>query len=440
MVPVLIALVVGLQRGPGTAFVTVYLPVLLLVPVVYEMPIMGHFNFARATIAPIFLLCAPRAWREWKWNFTDFLIIAYIAIEFISEYVNKDIAWARNIAFVSVCDDLLPYIVAKTYLRKISLSVEAAKTLVVCSVIVAVASVYEFRMGSNLFEKLVNPFFSVPMPSIALRYSFVRIEGPWTHPILAGMVFAIAYRFTRWLEWSNLWPGNVGWLPISKVRFCEVCIVAGSVMTISRGPWVSAAVAALVVAIFRARRRITLIVLLMTAISLLGPPLYSATHSYVTTSGGDETQRSAEYRSELMDEYVAIAEERPVWGWGSQGFPTISGMESVDNQYLLDALTNGMYSLAVLMALLLWTPVQLAKFAWPRTRKDPVTILAVTMLGIYLIFVVSLTTNWLGGQPQNLLYLVAGWSTTLLRTPATLSVRTATPAATASHQFARVMA
>jgi O-antigen ligase len=438
--PALIALAVTLRGGSGTAFVTVYLPTLLLLPGTYEMPIMGHFNFDRLTILTIFLFSIPTLWREWEWNITDFLLVAYIAIGFFSDYVNKDIAWARNAAFVSVCSDLLPYIVAKTCLRKLSVSVAAAKTLVACAVIVAIVSVYEFRMGANLFDRLMNPFFTLPLPSIAFRYSFARIEGPWHHPILAGMIFAISYRLTRWLEWSRLWPGNVGWLPISKVRFCKICVLVGSAMTLSRGPWAAAIVAALVIVIFRARNRATMLLLITIAIVFLGPPIYSGVHSYVAAESGDEAQQSAAYRSELLDEYVTIAEERPVWGWGTLGFPTIGGMESIDNQYLLDALTNGFYALAVFVALLLWTPGQLAKFAWPRARDDPATALAVTMVGIYVLIAFALTTVWLGAQMQPLLYLIAGWSTALLGTPITKPVRPAVPASTVGYRFARVMA
>jgi hypothetical protein len=440
MAPALIALVVALRQGPGVALVAIYLPTLLLLHGIYEMPIMGHFNFDRITILTIFLVCAPRAWREWRWNLTDFLIVAYIAIEFCSEYINRDPGWARNIAFVSACSDLLPYIVAKTCLQKMSLSIDAAKTIVVCAAIVAIGSIYEFRMGSNLFDKLLNPFFSLPLPPIAFRYSFVRIEGPWHHPIIAGMIFGIAYRMARWLDWSNLWPGNIGWLPISKVRFCEICALVGSVMTLSRGPWAAAAVAAVVLAIFRARNRVTLIVLIATLSLLIGPSLYSGVHSYVSAQSGDEAQQSAAYRSELMDEYVTIAEERPVWGWGALGFPVIGGMASVDNEYLLDALTNGVYSLGVFAVLLLWPTFLLAKFAWPRRRQDPVTILAATLLAIYVFVAIALTTVWLGAQMQPLLYVIAGWSMALVRTPDAPRAHTAVAAETPRFRFARVMA
>ena len=44
-------------------------------------------------------------------------------------------------------------------------------------------------------------------------------------------------------------------LRITKVRLCEGLIVAGSIMTLSRGPWVAWAAAALIIFLCRTKKR-----------------------------------------------------------------------------------------------------------------------------------------------------------------------------------------
>lgn len=435
--PGLISLIVCLRRGPGYALLYVYLPVLLLIPDV-RMNLTGELSVSESAILPIAVFYLWDGWRDWQWCFTDLLVLAFALICSISEYQNTEYWVAQNLALREILAVVLPYVVAKGLIVREPMRVEFAKKIVIFAAFVATVSVYEFRMTANPFAHLVSPIF--PQANFAtFRYGFARIRGPWSHPILAGIILAVAYRLARWLDWTHNWPGNLPFLPISKVRFCEIALLVGSVMTFSRGPWIGAAVAAVIVMLLRSRYRTYITVLAICTTFIVAIPLYGSLESYISvdlSKSSNEAQNSAAYRRILFQKYIVIAEERPVWGWGlgrdgEAQYPVVKGMESIDNHYLLMALSFGFYALGAMVLILLWMPLRLLRFGLQNARDDPATILALTSMGIFLIFIISLSTAWLGAQTEPLLFLIAGTSEALL--PKVGLVRVV------SYRFERVM-
>ncbi|HLW71272.1 MAG TPA: O-antigen ligase family protein [Candidatus Binataceae bacterium] len=448
VLPALVALIVCLRRGPSYALIAVYLPVLLLLPDELRWPFSGHLTLSESAILPIAVFFIIKRGREWRWSLADFLVVALIVLTTISEGINRDAAHARNLALNLFCTTALPYMLAKGLFERELLGAAFAKRFAICATVVAIVSVYEFRMGVDLFERVIIPLF--PGRSITaqlFRYAYARIQGPWTQPILAGILFAGAYRLTRWLEWSGNWPGRVPCLPISKTRFCEILIVLGSIMTVSRGPWVGAAAGGICVVLVRARRRLVALAVTLAVAIMIGGPVNSAFKSYASVdrlTAATDTQATAAYRYELLQKYVAIVEERPTWGWGSSLFPRVDNLDSIDNQYLLVALDQGIYTLAVFVGLLVWMIVRLLRFALFQQRGGGAMLLGVSLLGTIVMIAVSISTVWLGAQTQPLLYLVIGWSEGLLLANAravhsTTIEREPVARRVAAFRFARVM-
>ena len=92
-------------------------------------------------------------------------------------------------------------------------------------------------------------------------------------------------------------------------------------------------------------------------------------------------------------------------------------MTSIDNYYLLLALTHGVCALLAFVMLLLWMSVRLARRGLALPRADPSALLAFTLLGIYLAIAVSVATVYLGLQAIPLLLMVTGWSEGMLLAP-----------------------
>ena len=353
-IPGLLALIVCVRHGPARALLNVYLPTLLLLPDYYRWFYTGHLTFSETAILPIAAFFAIQYWREWRWSFTDFIIAALISIMITSEYVNAGLYEARNMALELVCTWMLPYALAKGLIQPQHLEALFARRIAVLLTVVSIVAVYEFKMAYNPYAAALGwifPGWNVWVTTF--RYGLPRIAGPYGHAILAGMILVAGYRITRWLDWSGNWPGNVPFLPISKVRFCELWIVAAIVMTLCRGPWLGAGVAAVAVALGMARNRKRAIALVAVVFMLSSMPVYYAVKSYVSVSreaAATQSQETAAYRREILETYVAVVENRPTLGYG-RDFPRDGGMNSIDNYYLLLALTHGVYALLAFVTL-----------------------------------------------------------------------------------------
>jgi O-antigen ligase/polysaccharide polymerase Wzy-like membrane protein len=446
--PALIAVFVCWRRGPESAFLNVYLPALLLLPDDCRMPFSGQFNFNESAIIPIAAFCLFKYSRYWKWSFTDLLVLSFVLLVSTAEFLNTDFAIAQNLTIRLLVTIVMPYAVAKTLINHEAMAISVAKRIVVLSVAVTIISAYEFRMTINPIRTLMSSFFpGLPAQVPSFRYGYARIAGPWTHPILAGVILAVAYRAVRWLDWTHNWSGNVPFLPMSWVRFSEVALLVGCALTISRGPWLAAGVAALIIVVLRARYRTYIAALIIFAIFMASFPIYSGLENYLSASHfgtTDPAEESAAYRREMIGRYLAIAEERPTFGWGQsrsgQGlYPVIDGMVSIDNQYLLLALDFGVLALASMVLILLWVPIRLCRFGLSHSGVEPAASLAVTLFGIFILCAISMSTVYLGAQTEPLLFLIVGWSEALLarRLPVTARVPVRVPEV--RYGFERIM-
>lgn len=443
--PGLIAIVVCIRRGLKEAFLWVYLPTLLLLPDDYRWPILGHLSFHEAAIIPIGVCFLLSSWRTWRFSLTDFLLFSYCLITVISEFSNKNFYEARNVALRDTTYVIFPYMLAKGMFWRGNLGLEVAKRVTILLTIVSIVSVYEFKMTVDLFESLVHPFFSTMHSVITFRYGLTRVAGPFGHALLAGMILLVGYRLARWLEWSGYWRRRVPFFGVSAVRFCEVCIAAGAAMTVARGAWLGAVMGSLVVLVGRARDRLRTLAVTLAVILVVGPPLYWGVRSYLSPAPSQAiplSEQTATYRLDLLIDYLPIVEQRPTLGYGRNAAPVVNGMWSTDNHYLLIALTNGIYALALWIAVLAWMLTRLLRFGLQRLSDDPRGSLATTLAGACTLYAVALSTVWLGGQNGPLLYMIWGWGEGLLLSPA-LAVEHATERSLSRavvFPFERVMA
>jgi hypothetical protein len=123
------------------------------------------------------------------------------------------------------------------------------------------------------------------------------------------------------------------------------------------------------------------------------------------------SQETAAYRKELLDKYIAIVEEKMVWGWGTSGWPKVDGMPSIDNYYLLLSLMHGVVATLFLLTTLLVTTIRLMIRGMaespPAHRGGS---LAFTLAGIHVAILITIATVFMGGQVVALWALMTGWS------------------------------
>ena len=120
------------------------------------------------------------------------------------------------------------------------------------------------------------------------------------------------------------------------------------------------------------------------------------------------SQQNAQYRQQLLDNYLPVAKAGGAWGWG-QDFPRAPGQGSIDNEYLFVALTQGWVGL---LAFALICGESLYYFLYGAffnpTRRD--RYFAYSLAGVMFGLIVTIFTVFLGNQPYELFFLLAGWS------------------------------
>lgn len=452
LLPGLIAFIVGYVRTPARAFLWVYLPTLLLVPEYYRwtVPLLPKMTPSHAAIVGVMAAAVLKRKLNWRFTPMDALVLALVFSTSISEYINTNYKEAQNLTFDMLAWLFLPYLAAKVFVEPLHLRVAFAKRLVFLLFIVSLVSIYEFRFGRSAFRLPFDPFFPGQGSGwvTTFRYGFARIAGPYGHAILAGVILVVGFRIQRWLEWGGHWEPHFKHfkhLPFSKARIITWGLVAGSVMTMCRGPWLGGALATLVVTVGRARNRKLATRIALAAAILIGIPAYVAFHAYVSVGRAgakSESQETAAYRKELMDKYTVIAEQKSFLGWGRNTWPKVHGMESIDNYYLQLTLMHGLLALTLFAAINIIMMVRLSLRAIKLSsgRSDEAT-LAFTLLSIYAAVAFSIATVYMGNQLLPLLAVITGWSEGFLqsRIGEGTSVSSREPKTGTEFRFARVV-
>lgn len=419
-VPGLVALLVALLRSPAVALLNVYLPVLFLFPEYYRWiaPGLPDPTFSQAAILPIFLVMLVRGAR-WKFSFADLLVGGFAFCVGYSEYQNAGYKEAQNLMFDMLAWVVLPYAAVKALVEPGGLRVRFARRIVTLLFIVSVMSVFEFRFGTTPFRLFLDRFFPWQGSGwvTTFRWGFARVAGPYGHAILAGVILMAGYRIQRWLEWSGHWEPRFRHLPaipFAKARVITLMVLGGLLMTMVRGPWIGAMLAAGLTAIGKSSNRKRAFLGLAAVVVLVGIPAGIGLYQYASVGrAGAKTvaQESAAYRKELIDKYVAIALERSLWGWGRNTWPKVEGMPSIDNYYLLLALMHGVIAVGFLLAIFGAMTIRLVADAMRRPPPRPSgSSLGFTLAGIYVGIAFSIATVFMGTQVIPLFAVITGWA------------------------------
>lgn len=439
----LASLFVILKTSPGRALLAVYLPTLLLLPDTFHAitPGLPDPSFNSAAMLPIMVAALFRYAPRWRPSVADGLVAGYTIFIAYSEFFNAGYSEAQNLMFGALTQVAGPYFVARWVIDAEGLHVAMARRFAMMVCAVAVICLYEFAYAWNpilfFFERLFFPGQGLGWGT-TLRHGLTRIAGPYAHAILAGIMMVVAYRLSRWLEWGGHWEPKFRWLPGlpgSKGRLIAAMLVVGSLMTVARGPWLGAFIGAIFVNAARLqRRRRALIVALVTLIAIAVPG-YIGFQAYIEVKPGVEmtmSQETALYRKVLFEKYVEIALERPMLGWGRNGWPKLRGMDSIDNYYLLLALMHGVVAAGLFAAILVWMGLRLVRKGL--AEPEGVNSLAFTFAGILVAVSISLVTVYLGENVIPTLFLIIGWAEGYIQGRGCQAV--AGPAATAPSEAA----
>ena len=462
---------VALARGPiRKALLNVYLPVVLLLPQYYSLrfPHLPPLSFADAAVLPLGAALWVREMRRWRFDWMDLWVLLFAVSAGLSEGLSTDLAngtWKRLLAvnsppvvgnlangglqlFEGICTMVLPYMLGKLLIEQHGTEGQPARKRVlrrmaVLLAVVAGISVVDFLTGRSIWQRVFRHFFPyqpVAWP-VQMRWGFGRIAGPYAHAILAGMIFLMGLIYCLWLrKFAPNWGTRrvFSGLRLTVRGLVLWAIVAGLLMTQSRGPWVGVGLS-LVLGLLVWKLplgKATLAFLLVLAVFSALAYYYGKRYTDVDMNhAASEEQRNAIYRRDLLRTFVPLIEQRKAFGWGITTLPTMNGQKSVDNEYLLVAASQGLTGLGLFLAVLLGSMLRLYLLARrPLEMEDKALVFA--HLTVLMGLMTTLTTVYLGEQALILFFFIVGWIHAM--NPAGQGAGMKNPAA-ARFQFQKVL-
>jgi hypothetical protein len=444
LIPALVCWAVLAMGSARKALLWVYLPALLLLPQYYvlRLPHLPPITFADAAILPLGIALVLKDMRHWRWAWMDLWVLLFAACAGLSEALSTELAngdWTKlfspnlavsqrlstNIAdgglmfVVGVLTMVLPYMAGKQLIEQEhdAMREKLVGRMVSLLAVVAGLSVYDFLTGNSLWQKLARPFLGAVQNEVwepQMRWGFGRIAGPYGHAILAGMVFLMGLVYCLWLRSADPDWGSrrlIHGLPFTGRGLSLAAIVAGLLMTQSRGPWIGVGLA-LIFALLTRYLPVAKAVIVFASFCVVfaAGALYFA-NQYTATAirqASSVEQENAIYRRQLLINYTPMVMQRKAFGWGITTVPAVNGQVSIDNEYLMLAVTEGFTGLAVFLAIVAGSAAKLLRIiSQPIASED--RMLAFAHLSVLIGLMTTLATVYMGEQVVMLLFLLAGW-------------------------------
>ena len=407
-----------MYQEPKEMFLYLFLPVLTLVPVYYDtkiVPGLPEISFWSAVLLPIaFAWVFKKHGEGYRFSPLDFLILLHLVLVFSGEWHNTGYKEAQKVFYNDLTVRLLPCIMARAWFMDSESRSKMLKIIIICGAFVAISQMIEFRLWFNLLDDPLRKIWphSVPWGGGMQRGGLKRAAGPFGHPICAGYFFTMFVPLSFWL-WKN------DYFELKKHgKWAFLLCVMGGITSISRAPiagiligfviiwygWAkSKAIATLVLASF------------LIIVALFAVPKFIAYVNVTRATAETDDQRNAAYRSELMDCYAEVVEEKPLFGWGRFGIPVVKGLDSVDNEYLVIALASGKTALYAYLASMAWVLVRLTTFALCSDPSSQEGRLAWCLLAGFLGAIFTQATVFSGTQTVQFFYMLMGFSEALVQ-------------------------
>ncbi len=428
------------------ALLYVYLPALLLVPqyYVFRLPHLPPLSAADAAVLPLGIALAFHGMRRWRLAWMDLWVLLFAVCAGLSEALSTEIAngdWIRlfspefalskriganlsmgGLVFAGdVLTIVLPYMIGKLLIEQEDGDRHVMRRKLVgmmsaLLVIVAVFSVYDFLTGKSAWQKVAGRLHLSPFEywPTQMRSGFGRIEGPYGHAILAGMIFLMGLIYCLWL-WSadRTWGARrlVSGLPITVRGLILAAIIAGLLMTQSRGPLLGVGLALVFAALtrFLPVSKAVAVFLCFTAVFIVFAFYFANRYTEKSMrEATTEEQRNAIYRRQLLANYEPLVMQHKAFGWGITTFPAAGGQSSIDNQFLMLAVTEGFVGLGIFLAIAVGSAVRLLRMiSRPIQHQD--RSLAFAHLAFLIGLMTTLTTVYMGEQVVMMFFLFVGW-------------------------------
>jgi len=221
---------------------------------------------------------------------------------------------------------------------------------------------------------------------------------------------------------------QLAWL--EKYHIPGILLLTYLWLTQSRGPMLAVAATYLIIQIpkFKNTKLASALVATLLVIATLGAYQYYSRYTNISDPGAivDEQQGSALYRRQMNELYQPIAAQGGWLGWGLVGIPHISGLQSIDNEFLLVYLAQGRLGLILIVLITVENIRTLVMLSW-RLRNKNDRAFVFCMLGAMAALWISLLTVYMGEQLPQFAFLLVGWSQSIVESKTANETETKIP-------------
>ena len=163
LIPGIISFVLVLRGRIVTAFLSVYLPSLLLLPNEYSLrlPHLPPLSAAQFALVPIGIVALGQLIRSSSFRLMDALVVMFVVSfatsEILHEPILNDGIFAALDSFVSI---LLAYATGRRLIEP-DLRLETVRRIVIFFLLTAPIGLWEWRMGTNLYGIFGQKFLGI---------------------------------------------------------------------------------------------------------------------------------------------------------------------------------------------------------------------------------------------------------------------------------------
>ncbi|MBV8140017.1 MAG: hypothetical protein JO121_30920 [Deltaproteobacteria bacterium] len=458
LLPGIISFRLVLRGRVETAFLSVYLPSLLLLPqdYSYRIPHLPPFSAAEFALMPIGFVAFWQHLRGGSFRLMDALVFLFWVSWSLSEIVGEPV---MNDGILSAVSAIVFYLLAYATGRRLiepDLRLETVRRIVIFILLLGPIGLYEWRFLQSPYALFEGKVLHIPPTSlyaysagaggigVQVRNGRGRMSVSLGGGELAGIVIAVTFALNAWLVFLNKertkFDLGKRFAKLQKYHLPGLLLVFYLWLTQSRGPMIALAAGFPVLQIPRFKNpklAIGLVATLLIAGGLGAQQYFSRYTEVKGISTVGEEQASAIYRREMLIAYQSIAEMGGWLGWGGSGIPTVGGMKSIDNQFLLVHLMQGEFGYIVWILIVVESVrTGVARILTLQALED--RAFACSALAALAILWISYYTVYMGAQLPQITFLLLGWSQSI--TAARTSTASVTvPVAQPKLAFQRVL-
>lgn len=330
---------------------------------------------------------------------TDKFLAAFMLYSIVQLFSMSSFTNTLRTAFGFFLDIFLPYFIASRSLRTIEEFDDALKSFIIASSLIGLIAFFEFLKGWLLYSALPGALgIYWDGGGYLLRAGSVRGLATSGQAIVLGFIMAVAVGFYFYI--------NKLFLNIKHRYVIGLVLLVGLISSLSRGPWVGAAVIYCVTLLLEPRIFIRLFRLLGLALLITIPlsftPYGEKIIEYLPFIGSVDA-KNIEFRESLLDNALAVI-DRNLW-FGSSTYMQADELQSlrsggdggiidIVNSYIAITLSGGLLGLFIFLGYFITCGFAVfsayRKFQIQSTAFNLGVSLLATLVGIvFMIYTVS---------------------------------------------------